>query len=374
MKKTACNDIHTRLGAKMIPFAGFKMPVEYSGINDEHIAVRQKAGIFDISHMGEFRVKGPEAAAYLQFLTSNDIYSLSDGAVHYSCMPNGKGGIIDDLMVYRFDRETFMLVVNAANIEKDWKWCVQHAGNYGIEPGRELYNASDEISLLAVQGPLALKIIRKLTDEPVEEMKSNTVKKIDIAGIGDAVFSITGYTGAGGCEIYVPHNDGPGLWNAVSEAGKEFGLKPAGLGARDTLRLEAGLCLYGNDIDETTSPIEAGLGWITKFVNNNEFIDRDFLLKQKSEGPARKLVRFVVREKGIPRQHYKIAGNDGNIIGRVTSGTLSPMMKTGIGMGYVHTGFEKEGTEINILIRNKSVRADVVKPPIYKAGKHIQSR
>jgi aminomethyltransferase len=365
MKKTAFTDIHIKLGAKMQPFAGYLMPVEYSGINDEHITVREKAGVFDVSHMGEFWVKGPEAAGFLQSITTNDINRLSDGMVQYSCFPNGRGGIIDDLLVYRFDRETYMLVVNAANIEKDWQWCARHAEIYGLAAG-DLYNASDEIALLAVQGPLALKIVQKLTDESIEGMKFYTFRKINIAGIKDAVFSLTGYTGAGGCEIYVSNENGPQLWNAVFEAGREFGIKPAGLGARDTLRLEMGYCLYGNDIDETTSPIEAGLGWITRFSENNNFIDRDLLLKQKNEGTDRKLVCFILKERGIPRIHYEIADNDGNIIGKVTSGTMSPMMKTGIGMGYVKPAFAEEGSEINILIRNKSIRAGVVKPPIFK--------
>ncbi|MFO7924290.1 MAG: glycine cleavage system aminomethyltransferase GcvT [Bacteroidales bacterium] len=369
MKNTVFTDLHKKLGARMQPFAGYNMPVEYSGINDEHITVRQKAGVFDVSHMGEFRVNGPDASRFLQFITSNDINRLPDGMVQYTCLPNGKGGIVDDLLVYRFGPEAFMLVVNAANIEKDWNWCVKHAGGYGLEPGKELYNASDEISLLAVQGPLALKTIQKLTDEPVEEMKFYTFKKITVAGISNVILSITGYTGAGGCEIYVANEHGPALWDAVFKAGEEYGIKPAGLGARDTLRLEMGFCLYGNDIDESTSPIEAGLGWITKFVDNNDFIDRELLFRQKKEGPSRKLVGFVLREKGIPRRDYEIAGNNGNIIGRVTSGTMSPMMKTGIGMGYVDTGYAKEGTEINILIRKKSIKADVVRPPIYKSGK-----
>jgi aminomethyltransferase len=366
MKNTAFTSLHIRLGAKMQPFAGYNMPVEYSGINDEHITVREKAGVFDVSHMGEFWVKGPEAAGYLQYLTSNDIDRLEDGMIQYTCFPNGKGGIVDDLLVYRFDKETYMLVVNAANIEKDWNWCAGHAEDRGLKTGRDLYNASEEIAQLAVQGPMALKIMQKITDEPVEDMKFYTFKKLNIAGIKNAIFSTTGYTGAGGCEIYVANEDGPALWNAVFEAGREFGIKPVGLGARDTLRLEMGYCLYGNDIDDTTSPIEAGLGWITKFSDNNNFIDKEFLLDQKSAGPERKLIGFVLNEKGIPRKDYEIAAGDGEIIGRVTSGTMSPMMKTGIGMGYVKSAFAKAGGEIKILIRNKSIGAEVVKLPIYK--------
>jgi aminomethyltransferase len=369
MKNTVFTDFHIKLGARMQPFAGFNMPVEYSGINDEHITVREKAGVFDVSHMGEFRVKGPGAAGFLQYITTNDITRLTDGMVQYSCFPNGRGGIIDDLLVYRFSQENFMLVVNAANIEKDWNWCAGHAREHGLEVGTDLYNASDEISLLAVQGPYALRVMQKLTDEPVENMKYHTFREISIAGIKNAVFSTTGYTGSGGCEVYIANEDGPALWNAVFEAGREFGIKPAGLGARDTLRLEMGFCLYGNDIDETTSPIEAGLGWITKFSDNNEFIDKELLLQQKKESTHRKLVGFILRERGIPRLHYEIADDDHNIIGNVTSGTMSPMMKTGIGMGYVKSDFAREGTEINILIRNKSIRAEVVRPPLFKETK-----
>ena len=366
MKLTAFNDFHIQLGARMHPFAGYSMPVEYSGINDEHITVREKAGVFDVSHMGEFWVKGPLAAEYLQYITSNDISRLADGDVQYTCFPNGKGGIIDDLLVYRINDETYLLVVNAANIEKDWNWCSKHAETKGLVVGKDLYNASGEIALLAVQGPLALKIMQKITDQPVEPMKFYTFKKLNIAGIKDAIFSTTGYTGSGGCEIYVANEDGPALWNAVFDAGREYGIKPIGLGARDTLRLEMGYCLYGNDIDETTSPIEAGLGWITKFNDKNEFIDKEFLLKQKMQGPPRKLVGFVLKEKGIPRTGYMIGSPDGDIIGRVTSGTMSPMMKTGIGMGYVLPEFSREGSGVNIMIRNKTVAAEVVKLPIYK--------
>jgi aminomethyltransferase len=289
------------------------------------------------------------------------------GDVQYSCMPNGMGGIIDDLLIYRFEEESFMMVVNAANIAKDWDWCLRHATEWGLEAGTSLINVSDDTALLALQGPLALEIIKKLTDEPVDEMKFYTFREIEIAGISNVLLSITGYTGSGGCEIYIPAQDGPALWNAIFEAGREFGLKPAGLGARDTLRLESGFCLYGNDIDETTSPIEAGLGWITKFTDNNDFVDRDRLWKQKTGGTSRKLVGFVMKERGIPRLHYQIADKDGNVIGEVTSGTMSPMLKTGIGMGYVKPEFSAEGTPLNILIRNKAIGATVVKPPFYKS-------
>ncbi len=366
MKDTPFIDFHIKMKAKIQSFAGFKMPVEYSGINDEHITVREKAGVFDISHMGEFWVKGPKASGYLQCITSNDIDRLSDGMIQYTCFPNGKGGIVDDLLVYRVDPETYLLVVNAANIEKDWKWCVHYARKYQLDIGRELYNASDEIALIAVQGPCALKVMQKIVDEPIEQMKFYTFKKISVAGIKNSILSVTGYTGAGGFEIYVANEDGPALWNAVFEAGREYRIKPAGLGARDTLRLEMGYCLYGNDIDDTTSPIEAGLGWITKFVDHNDFIDKEFLLNQKINGTERKLVGFVLREKGIPRQNYEITDKEGNIIGKVTSGTMSPMMKTGIGMGYIKSSFAKVGEEINIVIRNKKLIAEVVKFPIYK--------
>ncbi len=342
------------------------MPVEYSGINDEHITVREKVGVFDVSHMGEFWIKGPKAAGFLQYITTNDINSLYDGKVHYSCMPNGRGGIKDDLLVYRVDPETYMIVVNAANIEKDWDWCCYHAPKFGLEVGTELCNASDEFALLAVQGPYAFKVMQKLIDVPIDKMKFYTFKKLDIGGVKNAIFSTTGYTGSGGYEIYVNNDDGPALWKSVFEAGEEFGIKPAGLGARDTLRLETGLCLYGNDIDETTSPIEAGLQWIVKFTDNNEFIDREFLLKQKMEGPERRLVGFVMHERGIPRTNYEITDEEGSIIGHVTSGTMSPMMKTGIGLGYVRSAYAKNGTGIKILVRNKSISAEVAGLPLFK--------
>lgn len=369
MKTTPFTGIHIKLGAKMQPFAGFNMPVEYSGINDEHITVRNCAGVFDVSHMGEFWVKGPKASGFLQYITSNDIERLSDGMIQYSCLPNGRGGIVDDILVYCFDRESYMIVVNAANIQKDWEWCSHHAARHGIETGSGLTNASEETAQLAVQGPLAMRLIGKLTDRSVEQMRSYMFIKTEIAGVGDAIISTTGYTGAGGCEIYAALKEGPALWDAVFEAGREFGIKPAGLGARDTLRLEMGYCLYGNDIDETTSPIEAGLGWITKFSENNQFIDRDFLLKQKTEGPQRRLTGFIMQERGIPRTGYEIEGPDGTVVGKVTSGTMSPMLKTGIGMGYIKTRFATEGTEIKISVRNKKLRALVSRFPLYRESK-----
>jgi aminomethyltransferase len=365
MKNTAFITFHNEAGARMVPFAGYNMPVEYSGITDEHLTVREKVGVFDVSHMGEFWVSGPEALKFLQYITSNDVSALVDGKIQYSCFPNGRGGIVDDLLVYRFNKEKYLLVVNAANTEKDWNWCLQNAAKFYIEAGKEIVNASDDIAQLAVQGPLALKAMQKLTKTPVEDMEYYTFRVIDFAGISDVIFSTTGYTGAGGCEIYVRNEDGPRLWKAVFEAGKEFGIKPVGLGARDTLRLEMGFCLYGNDINDTTSPIEAGLGWITKFTESKDFIDKSLLLKQKEQGVGRRLKGFVMTERGIPRQHYEVVNGTGEIIGEVTSGTMSPMMKQGIGMAYLQKGYWKPGTEILIRIRNKDLKAKIVDMPIY---------
>jgi aminomethyltransferase len=342
------------------------MPVEYSGINDEHMNVREKVGVFDVSHMGEFWVTGPKALNFLQYITSNDVEALFDGKIQYSCFPNGKGGIVDDLLVYRYNPEKYLLVVNAANIDKDWNWCVQNAKKFGLEEGREIINASDSIAQLAVQGPMALKAMQKLTKTTIEDMEYYTFKVIEFAGIKDVIFSTTGYTGAGGCEIYIRNEDGPKLWEAVFEAGREFGIKPVGLGARDTLRLEMGFCLYGNDINDVTSPIEAGLGWITKFTDRKDFIDKPLLLKQKEEGVQKRLKGFVMIDRGIPRQHYEVVNASGEIIGEVTSGTMSPMMKQGIGMAYLNKGYWKTGTEIFIRIRNKDLKALIVDLPIYK--------
>jgi aminomethyltransferase len=366
MKTTAFTKFHEELGARMVEFAGFKMPIEYTGIKDEHVNVREKMGVFDVSHMGEFWVKGPKAFDLIQKITTNDVAALFDGKVQYSCMPNGKGGIVDDLLVYRFDEETYMLVVNGANVDKDWAWVAKHAEEMGLEVGKDVYNASDEICLLAIQGPLALKAMQKIVDQSVEDMEYYTVKKLNVAGIEDAIFSTTGYTGAGGCEIYVANEDGPKLWEAVMKAGEEFGIKPIGLAARDTLRLEMGFCLYGNDIDDTTSPIEAGLGWITKFVDGNDFIDRELLEKQKADKPTRRLKPFIIDDKGIARQGYKIEDAEGNEIGEVTSGTMSPSLGISIGMGYVADGFWKADSEIFIRIRKKAVKAHITKLPFYK--------
>lgn len=361
MKYTAFTAMHEAAGAKMVEFAGFFMPVQYEGLNAEHETVRKALGVFDVSHMGEFWVKGPKALEFVQWVTSNDASKLTDGKVQYSCFPNNSGGIVDDLLVYRINEETYLLVVNAANIDKDWAWVTSQN-----KMGATLYNASDEISQLAIQGPLALKAMQKLTDTPIEDMEYYTFKKVNFAGINDVILSTTGYTGAGGCEIYFANEDAPVIWKAVFEAGAEFGIKPIGLGARDTLRLEMGFCLYGNDINDTTSPIEAGLGWITKFTDEKEFINKAALLKQKTDGVSKKLVGFEMIDKGIPRQHYPILDADGNVIGEVTSGTQSPSLKLAIGMGYVPTAMAKADTEIFISIRDKAIKAKIVKLPFYK--------
>lgn len=368
MKNTPFIKYHEALGARILPFAGYNMPIEYTGINEEHLAVRSGAGVFDVSHMGEFWVNGPRALDFLQHITSNDVSALTDGKVQYTCFPNGKGGIVDDLLVYRFSAEKYLLVVNAANIEKDWDWCVKHAAAFGITagPGNDLNNASDGTAQLAVQGPLALRAMQKLTDEPIIDMEYYTFKVLKFAGIDDVIFSTTGYTGSGGCEIYIRNADASRLWEEVFRAGEEFGIRPIGLAARDTLRLEMGFCLYGNDINDTTSPIEAGLGWITKFVPGKEFIDRELLLKHKEEGTERRLKGFVMVDKGIPRQHYEVVDAGGNLIGEVTSGTMSPSLKQGIGMAYLNKGFWKSDTEIFIRVRGRDLRAKVAATPFYK--------
>jgi aminomethyltransferase len=332
MKNTAFTKFHEEAGARMVSFAGYNMPLEYTGINDEHINVRTGLGVFDVSHMGEFWVTGPDALAFLQHITSNDVSALTDGKVQYSCFPNGKGGIVDDLLVYRFNALKYLLVVNAANTEKDWNWCVKNASGFNIIPGKELVNASDDIAQLAIQGPLAMKAMQKLTKIQITGMEYYTFKEIDLGGIRNVIISTTGYTGAGGCEIYVKNVDGPKLWNAVFEAGEVFGIKPAGLASRDTLRLEMGYCLYGNDINDNTSPIEAGLGWITKFTDSKDFIDKELLLKQKNEGVNKRLKGFIMIDRGIPRQHYEVVDSQGNNIGEVTSGrpTLKYLSGSGI--------------------------------------------
>ncbi len=361
MKNTVLINKHKALGAKLVDFAGYQMPIEYSGVSDEHITVREKVGIFDVSHMGEFWVKGPNAFDLVQKVSANNAAKLKPGKAQYTCLPNGQGGLVDDFLVYKFDDEKYMLVVNAANIEKDWNWI-----NEQNTMGAEMENVSDEMSLLAVQGPKAQATLEKITDENLGEMKPFRFKVGKIGGADDVIISSTGYTGEHGFELYLNNKDAEKVWDAVLEAGEEFGIKPVGLGARDTLRLEAGLCLYGNDIDDTTSPIEANLGWVVKFTEDKDFIDKDYLWKQKQEGVSKKLVGFVMKERGIPRQHYKIVDKENNEIGEVTSGTMSPMMKKGIGMGYVKPEFEQPGTEIFIKIRKKTLKAEVVKLPIYK--------
>lgn len=361
MKNTAFTAIHETLGAKMLPFAGYNMPIQFSGINDEHETVRTKLGVFDVSHMGEIWVKGPNALDFIQYVTTNDASVLHDGKVQYSCLPNGYGGIVDDLLVYRVNAETYLLVVNASNIEKDWNWMVSQN-----KVGAILYNASDEIAQLAVQGPLALKAMQKLTATNVTDMEYYTFKKLNFAGVEDVIFATTGYTGSGGCEIYMANEDALKIYDAVMEAGAEFGIKPIGLAARDTLRLEMGFCLYGNDIDDTTSPIEAGLGWITKFTEDKDFINKDIFLAQKTEGTSRRLVGFEMIDKGVPRHGYDVVDTNGNKIGVVTSGTMGPSVKKGIGMAYVAKEYIKAGSEIFISIRDKALKAMVVKMPFYK--------
>ncbi len=358
MKVTAFNTIHKKNGAKMLEFAGYEMPIEYSGVIDEHNTVRNAVGVFDVSHMGEFWIKGPNALNLVKKITSNDPTQLDTGHAQYTCFPNGRGGIVDDLLVYCYGPEKYMLVVNAANIEKDWNWVV--ANN---DVGAELENASDRISQLAVQGPKATETLQKLTAIDLKEIKFYTFVTGKIAGIENVIISATGYTGAGGFELYFRNNEAEKIWNAIFEAGAEFGIKPVGLAARDTLRLEMGYCLYGNDIDDTTSPIEAGLGWITKFNSERQYIDRDFLMMQKTEGVTRRLRGFVLLERGIPRNGYEIVNSEGAVIGQVTSGTMSPTLGKGIGMGYIAKEYSAFGTQIWLKIRNKTISAEVVKMP-----------
>ncbi len=361
MKTTPFTEKHIALGAKMHEFAGYNMPIEYSGIIEEHLTVCQGVGVFDVSHMGEFWVKGPSALEFIQLVTSNNAAVLTPGKIQYSCFPNEDGGIVDDLLVYAYEPDKYMLVVNAANIEKDWNWCVSHN-----TVGAELENSSDNIGQLAIQGPKAIDTLQKLTDVVLADIPYYTFKVGELAGVKNVIISNTGYTGAGGFELYFYPQDAEKIWNYVFEAGEEFGIKPIGLGARDTLRLEMGFCLYGNDIDDTTSPIEAGLGWITKFVDGKNFTNRAALEKQKAEGVARKLVGFEMIDRGIPRHGYPLTDIDGNVIGNVTSGTMSPTRKIGIGMGYVKTEFSKPGTEICLDNRGRKLKAIVVKPPFRK--------
>lgn len=359
MKNTALTEKHISLGAKMVPFAGYNMPVQYEGINAEHATVRNAVGVFDVSHMGEFILKGENALDLIQRVTSNDASKLYDGKVQYSCLPNENGGIVDDLLVYRMDEKSYMLVVNASNIEKDWNW-IQKFNTANVE----MHNISDKTSLLAIQGPKAADALQSLTDMDLASMEYYTFKKGVFAGVENVLVSATGYTGAGGFEIYFENEYGNQIWDAIFEAGAAYGIKPIGLGARDTLRLEMGFCLYGNDINDTTSPIEAGLGWITKFTK--KFTNADALLAQKEAGVAQKLVGFEMIDRGIPRHDYPIVDAEGNTIGTVTSGTQSPSLQKAIGMGYVKKDFAKEGTEIFIDIRNNKIKAKVVKFPFYK--------
>lgn len=359
MKNTALTHIHEQLGAKMVPFAGYNMPVSYEGVNAEHETVRKGVGVFDVSHMGEFLLSGPKALDLIQKVTSNDASKLVVGQAQYTYLPNETGGVVDDLIVYKIEDEKYLLVVNASNIEKDWDWISKHNSM-----DAEMRNLSDDYSLLAIQGPKAIEAMQSLTSEDLSAIKFYNFKVSDFGGIEHVIISATGYTGSGGFEIYCKNDEVEQIWNKVFEAGKDFGIKPIGLAARDTLRLEMGFCLYGNDIDETTSPLEAGLGWITKFTK--DFINSESLKKEKEEGIKNKLIGFELKDRGIPRHDYEIADKDGKVIGRVTSGTMAPSLKKAIGMGYVTKENSAPDTEIFINIRNKPVAAVIVKTPFYK--------
>ncbi|MFV0470455.1 MAG: glycine cleavage system aminomethyltransferase GcvT [Paludibacteraceae bacterium] len=357
MKTTPFTDIHIALGAKMHEFAGYNMPIEYSGINDEHLTVRNSVGVFDVSHMGEIWVKGAKALDFLQKVTSNDVSKLSAGKIQYSCFPNGVGGIVDDILVYCFEPEKYLLVVNASNVTKDWEWLVK---NNTEEV--ELENASACMAQLAIQGPKAVEVLQKLTSVNLSEIPYYHFTTGEFAGVSNVILSNTGYTGAGGFELYMYPENGRQIWDAIFEAGQEEGIKPIGLGARDTLRLEKGFCLYGNDIDDSTSPIEAGLGWITKFVESKQsMIDRRLLEKQKTEGISKKLIRFELTEKGIPRNGYEIVNSSDETVGNVTSGTILPHTKQGIGMGYVNPPYNLGETPFFIKIRNKKIEVKLIK-------------
>jgi aminomethyltransferase len=362
LKRTALSHIHEGLSAKMVPFAGYLMPVQYSGVNDEHLTVRKSVGVFDVSHMGEFIVRGPGALDLIQKITTNDASKLTPGMVQYSCMPNGKGGIVDDLLVYRMeygDDHHYVLVVNASNLQKDWDWINSHNSF-----DAQLENISDRMSLLAVQGPKAVDVLKGFFKEEIASMPYYTAMYAEMEGVGTVLISTTGYTGAGGYEVYVPNPLAEKAWHAIMKAGEPFGIKPAGLAARDTLRLEMGFCLYGNDIDDTTSPLEAGLGWITKFTK--DFIDSGRFKAQKETGVERKLVGFELLERGIPRHDHPVQNESGNVVGKVTSGTMSPSLQKPIGMAYVPVAMAAEGTEIFIDIRGKVMKGRVVKPPFLK--------
>jgi aminomethyltransferase len=358
MKTTPFTALHIALGAKMHEFAGYHMPVEYSGIINEHLTVCRSVGVFDVSHMGEFWVKGTHALDFIQRITSNDASVLPVGKAQYSCFPNETGGIVDDIVVYHYEDEKYLLVVNAANIEKDWNWCTSHN-----TAGAELENASERMAQLAVQGPRATEVLQRLTPVDLRRIPFYSFVTGELAGCKNVMISNTGYTGAGGFELYFAPGDGPDIWHALFKAGEPEGILPAGLGARDTLRLEMGYCLYGNELDDTTSPIEAGLEWITKFTDGKNFINRTGLERQKKEGVTRKLCAFELTEKGIPRHGYGIADRDGQLIGTVTSGTMSPLIRKGIGLGYVKPEYAAAGTDIRIRIRNRDTEAKVVKLP-----------
>jgi aminomethyltransferase len=359
MKRIALHDKHIQLGGKMVEFAGFEMPIQYKGIIDEHNNVRNNVGVFDVSHMGEFIVKGDRAKEFVQYITSNDVTKMEIEQAQYSCFPNHKGGIVDDLLVYKIDPKTYMLVVNGANIQKDWDW-VKSLNTFDVE----LEDISDKTSLLAVQGPNAQKVLEGLTDINLSELKYYTFKKGQFAGCENVLISATGYTGAGGFEVYFKNDQADKIWTAIFDAGKDYNIEPAGLGCRDTLRLEMGYCLYGNDIDDNTSPLEAGLGWITKL--KTDFINKDYFVAQKENGLTKKLVGFELLERGIPRKGYTILNEDGQNIGVVTSGTMSPSLHKPIGMGYVVIKNAKVGEELFVEIRNKKIKGVVTKFPFYK--------
>lgn len=357
MKKTSLFDIHVKYNAKMVPFAGFNMPVQFEGVNAEHLKVRNSVGIFDVSHMGEFLVEGDNATEFLNYICSNDILLMSDGKAQYNCIINYNGGIIDDSIVYKFSSNSYMIVVNASNIDKDWNWIVEQ----NIKFNNKLTNISDNTSLLALQGPKANEVLQKLVDFDLNQLENYSFIKIDIKEIKEVIISTTGYTGSGGVELYVNNEDVVRLYNLLIETGEYLDIKPIGLAARDTLRLEMGYCLYGNDINDLTNPIEAGLKWATK--TNKDFIGKKHILNTIEKGTENKLIGFILKERGIPRNGYKIFDSEQNEIGQVTSGTMSPILKKGIGMGYVKTSKGKLGTEILIQIRNKYVKSEIIKPP-----------
>lgn len=361
MKATPFLAKHEALGAKMMEFAGYNMPVSYRGINEEHKAVRESVGVFDVSHMGEFRVDGPQAFDLVQRITSNDISKLHPGRAQYNCMPNDTGGIVDDLIVYHMADNEYLLVVNAANIDKDWRWIQQQN-----TMGASMTNLSDDIALLAVQGPKAEEVLQRLTEVDLSQIKFYHFEVGTLAGVDNVIISATGYTGSGGFELYIDKQEAAQVWDAVFEAGQPEHIQPIGLGARDTLRLEMGFCLYGNDIDDTTSPLEAGLGWITKFTDGNDFVNRPALEAQKAEGITKRLVGFVMEDRGIPRHGYDILNASGEVIGHVTSGTQSPSLQQAVGLGYVEKAYSSTGTEIFIAVRKRNLKAVVTKPPFYK--------